>query len=506
MPKPTACKYCGRSKDLTWRSLGGGKWRIFETDASGAPIQMHNCLTGTPVNANPATAATAAANTDPNAALGSAIAGVMGNAPMPASAPNTAAMGTSATASPTGQRARVGTPIEQVTDDGTGAILDLSDTYAAIAEAEAIEAAKAAREEQQRAESQHVVVTRAYDRRTADSSTPKLDRDYLIDSATLAAIQRVIRIADDTGIPQNVGLHGPAGSGKTTMGIQIGAIRRAPTFIIEAAAKQTADEWYGEAIGVSRETGAVQFRPSHFVTGVETPGAVVVINDVALLQSRTVQNGLNELLDPSTRGTFVEQLGRNVAVAPGVVIIGTWNVGAEYTGASELSAQILDRFRAGALFEVPYPSNGALVHILRARTGVSKSDAERLSALTDWLTNDSDPLPVSTRGLLAAASHIVGGATIGHAIYFTVLGDLSAEERARAYGIVDVKVVDHCRPDELAEEREYWRTPEAGSYVALGDVISFPEAAIEDSSAAVIVADSDSSDSEEDTVSDNGND
>jgi hypothetical protein len=236
---------------------------------------------------------------------------------------------------------------------------------------------------------------------------------------------------------------------------------------VEAAAKQTADEWYGEATGIDKTSGAVTFRASRFVQAIETPNAVCVINDIALLQSRTVQNGLNELLDPTTRSTFVEQLGRVVRVARGVIIVGTWNVGAEYTGASTLSAQLLSRFRSGSMFEVGFPNNGALVHILRKRTGINEPSARRLSNLADWMHNDPDPIEVDTRGLIAAAHLIVKGRPIGHAIAFTIFGELDAGERERAFGIIDVQLKE-TNADEA--EARLWDTPKSGAYVALGDV------------------------------------
>ena len=221
--------------------------------------------------------------------------------------------------------------------------------------------------------------------------TPAIDRDYLIDSSQLAAIQRLINRIDRSGRPANIGLYGEPGSGKTTLGVQIAAMRRGPVVVCEASAWQTPDEVYATTTGIDRESGAVQARASRFVMGIETPGATVVINDVANLQNPRVQNGLNELLDPSTRATFVEALGRAVRVAPGVVIIGTWNTNT--ISATELSGQILDRFASGLMFEVPLPTNGALAHILTARTGINRPGAQRL-ARGEWLRNDAVRFPL----------------------------------------------------------------------------------------------------------------
>jgi hypothetical protein len=177
-----------------------------------------------------------------------------------------------------------------------------------------------------------------------------------------------------------------------------------------------------------------------------------------------VQSGLNALLDPSRRALYVQQLRRTVRVARGVVFVGTWNVGAEYTSASELSYQIIDRFRAGALFEVPYPDTATLAAIIQARSGCNKQDAGRLADAATWLRNDPDPIVASTRGLVAAGHHLRQGASIGHALYYTVFGELDLDTRQRAYGIIDVSL---SREGYVDAERDRWAAPQTGKYVKL---------------------------------------
>jgi len=298
------------------------------------------------------------------------------------------------------------------------------------------------------------------------SSIPALDPAYTIDMVQLAALKRVIALADETGQPQNIGLHGPAGSGKTTLGVQVGALRKAPTFVVDSTDKETANDWFGTQ---QLNDGTMTVTESDFVRAVETPGAVVVLDDVALIQARTVQNGLNALLDPSRRAIYVQQLEREVRVAPGVIFVGTWNVGAEYTGTSDLSLQIIDRFRAGALFEVPYPENGVLAGVIRARSACTKPVADRLANVAEWLLADPMPIETSTRGLIAAGQHVRQGATIGHALWFTVFGELDAETKQRAYGIISVNLSKNRYEDA---ERVVWEAPRVGAYVSIAADVS----------------------------------
>jgi len=291
--------------------------------------------------------------------------------------------------------------------------------------------------------------------------SPGIDPAYRIDIAQHATLKRLIARAD-SGEIVNVGLFGDAGSGKTSLGLQIGAIRNAPTFVQEVASIGSADEALAITTGIDKTTGKVIAIESHFVRGIETPNAVVILNDLALLQSRTVQNGFSELLDPTTRATYSAALGRMIRVAPGVMIIGTWNVGSQFTGASELSEQLLDRFRAGAIMEVPYPPRAELERIIRSRTNASPADAKRLSQATEWLRGDSRPFTVSTRSLLSAAQLCAAGATVGQALAHTVLGDLPLDEMTRAYAVITVK-----SKAESDEDIEIWAAPELGNYADL---------------------------------------
>ena len=334
-----------------------------------------------------------------------------------------------------------------------------ADVYAALEELEREEAAAKQRELDQikaKAEEAEQALRAAkaseYVVTVGEGSVPVLDKDCMVEETMLRATHRTIALAD-LGKPQNIGVHGPAGSGKTTFGLQIGALRGSPTFLCEAAGKQTADEWYTVTTGIV--DGKIQTVPSHFVTGIETENAVVVINDINLLQDRTIQNGLNDFLDPSTRSTFVEQLGRRVTVAKGVIIVGTWNVG--YSSGTELAEQIIDRFRAGILFEMPYPEDGALAHIIHVRSGLALPKAEELAEMASWFSGDSARIECSTRGLIAAACHVAQGATFGEAVAFTVFGELDSKQRQTAFGIIDKH-----RPGS-----PIWATPKRGNYVRI---------------------------------------
>jgi len=345
-----------------------------------------------------------------------------------------------------------GVPSE--TDDTNGAVTDFYAAAEAQREAD-IEAATAITLKRYEGASGAVLAA------DVSSLIPAKDAGYLVDAAQWAAIKRVFAVSDETREPQNIAFWGEAGSGKTTLGIQCGAHFGRPTFVIDSTDKETTNDWFGQQ---SMKDGNLTVTETDFVRAIETPNAVIILDDVALIQARTVQNGLNALLDPSRRSIFVGILNRTLTVAPGVVFIGTWNVGPEYSGASELSKQLVDRFRAGAMFEVPYPDDGTLATIIRSRSACPKREAGILSDVAQWLRSDPEPVILSTRGLVAAGQQIRKGATIGAALFYTVFGEMAQSELQRVYGIIGVRARS---AGYLAQEVTEFNAPETQRYVPL---------------------------------------
>lgn len=465
---PKGCRYCGKRDVLVRQTSPApppkGTWAIFDTAPDGTATAQHRCQAGT-IPASRIAAANVGATH---------CGGTCGNATCPdviAAGATINATGQAIPPFPTATNTdhAVGAVVQAATDALAGEAFDMDAVYAALADYDEQERRRREPAHERRESTYAATVPDAgqdADGADVDGITvyrPRLDRDYLADVSQLAAIRRVIARADRTGTPQNVGLFGDAGSGKSTLGIQIAAMRRGIAVVCEAAQWQTPDEVYAQTTGLDRESGNVIAHPSQFVRGIETPGATVIVNDIANVQNVKVQNGLNELLDPSTRATYVAALGRSVRVAPGVVIVGTWNTNT--ISASELSGQILSRFRSGCMMEVPFPNGDTLAAILSARTGVNTPTARKLADFADWMRNDPDPIPVDMRGMISAAMEIVDGATIGAALRFTVLSDMDESERTRAYTIIATNTRD---ADE--REREAWTRPVDGTYAALSDV------------------------------------
>lgn len=225
------------------------------------------------------------------------------------------------------------------------------------------------------------------------------------------------------GQPQNLALIGPSGDGKSALARQIGAYRKSHTFEINAYSVRSADEWYGlDAV----ERGRTTFRESLLVRGIETTGATVIIHDLALGQNRTIQNGLNDLLEYDTRRVYVEQMNRYVHVAPQVLLIACWNIGVEYTGNITLSRSLEDRFPVRISME-RIPADVA-ARILIAKTSCATEVATALAQYANIIRDlPMADIDISMRGLLNAAEQVKLGGKIIDVILVTFLGGYPVE-------------------------------------------------------------------------------
>ncbi|KKM03275.1 hypothetical protein LCGC14_1776040 [marine sediment metagenome] len=266
-------------------------------------------------------------------------------------------------------------------------------------------------------------------------TVPIADPDYFVSSLVAAEIQRVLALCEAQ--PENLALVGPKGSGKTALALQIAAKRQAPCYVANAYTQRSSDEWFGRE-GVSLEHGTY-YVPSLFVEALETEGAVVIINDMALMQNKSIQNGLNDILDYGIRFAWVEALaatlGRPVRVAPRVLIIGTWNEGAAYTGNIMLSANLTDRFPNRIYMD--YPPAEVQKSILMRKTGISHDDASRLSDFGARLRGLQDPVEVSMRGLIQAGRKMQLSANIHDALYYTIISGLKPESQEQALAALE---------------------------------------------------------------------
>lgn len=222
---------------------------------------------------------------------------------------------------------------------------------------------------------------------------------------------------------QRIGLVGPQGAGKTSLAEQYAAKYKRPLYIVPCVTMQEASQWWG-SMQVSVERGTY-YVPSAFCKAVETPRAVICLDDMNRVENPKVLNPLFPLLD--YRGqTHLDELGRTVKVADGVVFFATINEGFAFQGTDPIDLALRDRFR---WVKMRYPEDDTLERILRQRTGINDSNARILGKFASALaTHRTHPVPISVRQLIDIADDVAAGAVIRDAVKFTMTASLSKEE------------------------------------------------------------------------------
>src|SRR5262249_19710477 len=135
---------------------------------------------------------------------------------------------------------------------------------------------------------------------------------------------------------------GPTGSGKTTLVIEAAGHRGRAVGVFHFGGIFDAE---ATLYGTTRlEGGETRFGRSRFVEAITTPGCVVVADEINRATG-AAHNALMSLLDWQGRMAVDTDEGerRLVERAPGVVVLATANIGAEYMQTEPLDAALLNR-------------------------------------------------------------------------------------------------------------------------------------------------------------------
>lgn len=174
---------------------------------------------------------------------------------------------------------------------------------------------------------------------------------------------------------ENTLLVGPTGSGKTELVSHIAKALSKPLNIQDMGTVQDAQS---ALLGVHRlnKDGHSSFEYAPFVSHIQTEG--IVLLDELNRAPLSAANILFPCLD-SRRYLPVDvacdDCERHITVNPGCVFIATANLGAEYSGTTQIDRALLDRFFP---IELDYPSEKAEANVLVLRTGVNEKTAKAI--------------------------------------------------------------------------------------------------------------------------------
>jgi nitric oxide reductase NorQ protein len=209
----------------------------------------------------------------------------------------------------------------------------------------------------------------------------------------------------------NIRLVGPAGCGKTSFAINYASRRKAPALVMDCANVREPRDWFGYRT-FDPATKDIVWHESMFVRMVETPGAVIVLDELNRV-SPMVTNTLIPLLDHRAK-TYLEEAGRTIKIAEGVTFWAAVNEGNQFTGTITMDAAMKNRF--SYVVECNFLDAKTESQVLRSKTGLDVDSCRKLVEVANQVRTkammdavDSFSEPVSTRMLEAAALAMVMG-------------------------------------------------------------------------------------------------
>lgn len=235
----------------------------------------------------------------------------------------------------------------------------------------------------------------------------------------VAFLDMFIALRRQAGLPANLLITGPSGTGKTEGVMRAAARHGIPFYKVDCASVTTADKWLGHK---EFADGATKFQLSEHLRWIQAtdcePG-IVLYDEITRLHP-TLHNTLLPILDGS-QSVWVPELGIHIRVHPETIFIGTANIGVSYTGTHKLDSAMSGRF--GFRLEREYPPADAEIDILVNRIGVDRKAATTLVDIAN-MTRDRQRLgdldeAVSTRDLLNTAALVAAGMPIMAAAEYT---------------------------------------------------------------------------------------
>lgn len=239
---------------------------------------------------------------------------------------------------------------------------------------------------------------------------------------------------------------GPTGVGKSTFVQAFAAEHNRPYCRVTMSGFVAPDEIFGQRTLEKDDGGTMTgYDETPLVRAFQTPNCVIQVDEINLVHP-SVNNVLMNFLDDM--GTaYVPGLNRTIAIAPGLIVFATANIGAAYAGTFQLNAAMLSRLSYP--IELNYLPEDVEVQVLIKKTGVQEPVARSLVQFAEDIRRRADPdepvpldFGISTRQLLAASALVAaGGAKPSEAVRRTILPLFSPEggkesQRAVVAGIL----------------------------------------------------------------------
>jgi nitric oxide reductase NorQ protein len=243
---------------------------------------------------------------------------------------------------------------------------------------------------------------------------PSPDPHFAVADKTQKLLQAACNLSASG--PVVIQIQGPKGSGKTSLAQYFAAFYRRPFWGEACNLKEDAVELLSRREYIPGK-GTITL-PTTLTRALQTPGCVVLLDEVNRFLDPRAPNALFNLLDHRHQAP-VEGLGQ-VRVAPQVVIFLTLNEGAGYIGTIPLDDALEDRVQL--YVPLDYPPADVVSLLIQYKAGLDLATSELLARV--WAQINQSPkvkAGVSTRRILKTAELITrGGLSLSDALTYGI--------------------------------------------------------------------------------------
>ncbi len=276
---------------------------------------------------------------------------------------------------------------------------------------------------------------------------PVSDPYFLLDGHNAMILEVTEKISRNH--PTNILVTGNPGGGKTTLGLQLAAKYGRPCVVVDFGTMQEPQQLFQTTYlveGSKNGSSVTDTRETAFVRGMETPGCVVILDELNRPENERVLNVLLPLLD-GRRGAYIEDLRRRVNVADRVIFVATLNEGALFCGITSVDTALRDRFRELYLDYLPAEQEK---QVIQKKTGVRDTIAASLAQFAYTVRNTPGiERKVSTRQVLNAAEAYAAGDVLWRAVSSAIGHYNDLQWRQNVMEIFSLSIRDDT-------EKEFW--------------------------------------------------